>query len=117
MYLLHAAATPMQAGQLLATLSTVTAVVQEAYDDGDYIISQGVHGSDFFVIEHGEVTATLKGDASDTAMKEASSINLLPVGNEQGFRGCSCLYALPGAGDEEASMSAAVGLRQSSPYR
>ena len=67
----------MQGWQLLATLGMVPAVVQEAYDDGDYIISQGVHGSDFFVIEHGEVTATLKGDASDTAMKEVSSTNLL----------------------------------------
>ena len=73
-YLLHAATAPMQDRRLLATLSMAPAVVQEAYDDGDYIISQGVHGSDFFVIEHGEVTATLKGDASDTAMKEVSSL-------------------------------------------
>lgn len=55
----------------------ISAVVQEAYDDGDYIISQGVVGSDFFVVEHGEVTATLKGDVSDTASKEVSNTYLL----------------------------------------
>ena len=34
---------------------------------------------------------------------------LLPVGNLQAVRGCLCLYVLPGAGDEEASMPVAAG--------
>ena len=94
----------MQGWQLLSTLSMVSAIVQEAYDDGDYIISQGVIGSDFFVIEQGEVTATLKGDTSDTAMKEVSSTSAtgLDVLAQVWRFECCCLLLL-GKRSEAAS--------------